>query len=131
MGQSYIPKVNVAKELAEISKDFTHPRELIRETIANSIDASASRIAIEALKDDSSGEDELVIRIADDGVGMTREELEGFFDLGFSNKRNQAAIGHKGHGTKITYNSTMVTVFTKSIGVDRCGEQPYPTRAGR
>jgi hypothetical protein len=116
MVDSYIPKVNAAKELAEISKDFTNPRELIRETIANSIDASASRIVIEALKDDSSGEDELVIRIADDGVGMTREELEGFFDLGFSNKRHEeTAIGHKGHGTKITYNSATVTVFTKSI----------------
>ena len=30
----YIPKVNAAKELAEISKDFTNPRELIRETIS-------------------------------------------------------------------------------------------------
>jgi hypothetical protein len=116
MGDLYTPRVNAAKELAEISKDFTNPRELIRETIANSIDASASCIVIEALKDDSSGEDELVIRIADDGVGMTRPELEGFFDLGFSNKRNQeSAIGYKGHGTKITYNSSMVTVFSKSL----------------
>ena len=116
MGDLYTPRVNAAKELAEISKDFTNPRELIRETIANSIDACASRIVIEALKDDSSGEDELVVRIADDGVGMTRSELEGFFDLVFSNKRNQeSAIGYKGHGTKITYNSSMVTVFTKSI----------------
>jgi hypothetical protein len=117
MGDSYIPRVNAAKELAEISKDFTNPRELVRETIANSIDASASRIVIEALKDDSSGEDELVVRIMDDGVGMTRAELEGFFDLGFSNKPHpESAIGYKGHGTKITYNSSMVTVFTKSIG---------------
>ncbi|MGD1102978.1 MAG: ATP-binding protein, partial [Terriglobia bacterium] len=104
------------KELAEISKDFTNPRELIRETIANSIDACASRIVVEALKDDSSGEDELVVRIMDDGVGMTRTELEGFFDLGFSNKRDRdTAIGYKGHGTKVTYNSSTVTVFTKSI----------------
>jgi hypothetical protein len=42
MPDLYIPKVNAAKELAEISKDFTNPRELIRETIANSIDASAT-----------------------------------------------------------------------------------------
>jgi len=47
---------------------------------------------------------------------MTRSELQGFFDLGFSNKRNQeSAIGHKGHGTKITCNSSTVTVLTKSI----------------
>jgi hypothetical protein len=115
MVDKYTPKVNVAKELYEISKDFTNPRELIRETIANSLDASASKIIIDAFKDDSSGEDELVIRISDDGVGMTRIELEGFFDLGYSRKRKDGAIGHKGHGTKITYNSTLVTVFTKSI----------------
>ena len=115
MAEMYTPKVNVAKELSEISKDFTSPRELVRETIANSIDASAGMIMIEAFKDDLTGEDELVIRITDDGVGMTRKELEGFFDLGFSNKRNKDAIGYKGHGTKITYNGTRVTVITKSI----------------
>ncbi len=114
--ESYVPKVNVAKELAEISKDFTNPREVIRETISNAIDASASKITIEAFKDDSSGEDELVVRVIDDGTGMTRAELEGFFDLGFSSKRNRAdAIGEKGHGTKITYNSSLITVFTKSL----------------
>jgi hypothetical protein len=113
---SYIPKVNVAKELAEISKDFTNPRELIRETIANCIDASAGRIVIDAFKDDSTGDEELVVRVTDNGVGMNRRELEGFFDLGYSDKRNRAdAIGHKGHGTKITYNSSLITVFTKSI----------------
>lgn len=116
MTDLYVPKVNAAKELAEISKDFTNPRELVRETIANSIDATASNILIEALKDDSSGDDELLVRISDDGVGMTRSQLEGFFDLGFTNKPDQSSsIGQKGHGTKITYNSKSVTVYTKSI----------------
>ena len=94
---AYVPKVNVAKELAEISKDFTNPRELIRETISNCIDASAGRIVIEALKDDSSGDDELVIRVSDNGVGMNRKELERFFDLGYSDKRiAQTRSGTKG-----------------------------------
>jgi sensor histidine kinase regulating citrate/malate metabolism len=113
MPESYIPKVNVAKELSEISKDFTNPQELIRETIANSVDAAASMIRIEAFKDDLSGQDELVNPVTDDGVGMTRKELEVFFDLGFSNKRNrETAIGYKGRGTKITYNSSRVAVAT-------------------
>ena len=77
----YIPKVNVAKELAEISKDFTNPRELIRETISNCIDASAARISIEAFKDDSTGDDELVVRVIDNGTGMNRKELEGIGGL--------------------------------------------------
>jgi Histidine kinase-, DNA gyrase B-, and HSP90-like ATPase len=112
----YTPKVNIAKELAEISKDFTNPKELIRETIANSIDASADKITIRAFKDDSEGEDELVIQIIDNGTGMTRNELEGFFDLGFSNKRGRSdAIGQKGHGSKITYNSRLIKIHTRSI----------------
>ncbi|MEZ4298901.1 MAG: ATP-binding protein [Polyangiaceae bacterium] len=116
MLSTYVPKVNTAKELAEISKDFTNPRELVREAIANSLDASASAITIEAFRDDASGEEELVVRVTDNGLGMTLEELQGFFDLGFSNKRNrEGAIGHKGHGTKITYNSSLVTVYSRSI----------------
>jgi DNA topoisomerase VI subunit B len=116
MQEQYEPKANVAKELLEISKDFTHPRELIRETISNSIDASASEIWIEALEDDSRGEKELVIRVIDNGTGMDKETLKGFFDLGFSKKTNkETAIGQKGHGTKITYNSSRVTVYTRFI----------------
>jgi DNA topoisomerase VI subunit B len=116
MSEQYTPKVNIAKELAEISKDFTHPRELVRETISNSLDATASEIWIEAVEDDSGGEKELLIRIIDDGIGMDRKGLEGFFDLGYSTKRNQAtAIGQKGHGTKITYNSAEITVYSRSI----------------
>lgn len=53
--ETYLPKVNVAKELAEISKDFTNPRELIRETIANALDAQANDIIIEVCKDDFFG----------------------------------------------------------------------------
>jgi len=117
MPEQYIPKVNAAKELAEISKDFTHPRELVRETISNSLDASAEEIWIEAVEDDMSGEKELAIRIIDNGTGMDRNELEAFFDLGYSKKRNRAtAIGEKGHGTKITYNSSQIVVYSRSIG---------------
>jgi len=116
MSEQYVPKANVAKELLEISKDFTHPRELIRETISNSVDASAGEIWIEAVQDDSRGEKELVIRIIDNGVGMDRKTLEGFFDLGFSTKLNrETAIGQKGHGTKIAYNSSRVIVYSRSI----------------
>jgi len=44
-----------------------------------------------------------VIRIEDDGDGMTRQALErDFWGLGFSNSRdNREKIGEKGHGTKI------------------------------
>lgn len=73
-------------------------------------------LSLKFVKMISSGDEELVIRVIDNGVGMNRKELEGFFDLGFSNKRDREnAIGQKGHGTKITYNSSLVTVITKSL----------------
>lgn len=64
MADTYIPKVNVAKELAEILKDFTNPRELIRETIANSLDASAAlqRVRADLLRQRKVGIERTALR---------------------------------------------------------------------
>lgn len=117
MAQSYTPKVFVAKELREISRDFTRPEEMVREAIANSLDAGASTIRIFAdVIETEYGEEQLVVKIEDDGVGMNLEELQSFFDLGRSSKRsNKEKIGEKGHGTKIYYNSSQVIVTTKYL----------------
>lgn len=116
MAEFYTPQVFVAKELREISRDFTRPEEMIREAISNSLDAQASKINIRAFTDNSYGYDDLICEIEDDGVGMNKDELKAFFDLGKSNKRNNMEkIGEKGHGTKIFYNSKEVTVITKYI----------------
>ncbi|WP_336774141.1 ATP-binding protein [Paenibacillus sp. MMO-58] len=113
---TYTPQVFVSKELREISRDFTRPEEMIREAISNSLDAKASQIHIYAYTDMTYGEEELVVEIKDDGTGMTLDDLKLFFDLGRSNKRgNKEAIGEKGHGTKIFYNSSEVIVFTKYL----------------
>ncbi|EMT45809.1 ATP-binding protein [Anoxybacillus flavithermus] len=114
--ENYIPQVFVAKELREISRDFTRPEEMIREAISNSMDAQASEIKIAAYTDITYGEEELVVEIRDDGIGMDKDALKGFFDLGRSTKRgNKDKIGEKGHGTKIFYNSSEVIVYTKYI----------------
>lgn len=115
--ETYIPKVYVAKELREISKDFTRPEEMVREAIANSLDAGASKIGIFcSVTKTEYDEDELVVELADDGVGMNVDELKAFFDLGRSNKRaNKKTIGEKGHGTKVFYNSSRVEVITKYL----------------
>jgi hypothetical protein len=114
--ENYTPKVFVAKELREISRDFTRPEEMIREAISNCMDAQASEIRISAYTDMTYGEEELIVEIQDDGVGMNIEDLKSFFDLGKSNKRgNKETIGEKGHGTKIFYNSSEVIIYTKYI----------------
>ncbi|MGG0185314.1 ATP-binding protein [Bacillus rhizoplanae] len=110
------PKVFIAKELREISRDFTRPEEMVREAISNSLDASASKIEIYTYIDTTYGDEELMVEIKDDGIGMNLEELKNFFDLGKSNKRsNKEKIGEKGHGTKIFYNSSEVIVYTKYL----------------
>ena len=117
---SFKPEVNPASEFLEISSDFGDPKEIIREAISNSFDAGANEISVSALIDKSTGEDELVISIEDNGEGMTEKELKYFFGLGFTNRvvldeygnKISDAIGEKGHGTKIYFNSRRIEVST-------------------
>jgi len=121
---TFIPKVNEASEFLEISSDFGDPREIIREAISNSFDAGSKEIDISAVFDKSGGEDELVITISDNGEGMGKRELEYFFGLGFTNRlkvdhlgrKTSGAIGEKGHGTKVYFNSRCIKVITIKNG---------------
>jgi hypothetical protein len=122
--QTFKPQVNEASEFLEISSDFGDPREMVREAISNSFDAKATEILISAIIDKSGGEDELVITISDNGEGMGEEELKYFFGLGFTNRveldekgrKISDAIGEKGHGTKIYFNSKHIEVETIKEG---------------
>ena len=112
----FTPSVNQSQEFLEIANDFTDPKELIREAISNAFDASSNVIKISIYVDKSTGTDELIIKIEDDGHGMTINGLESFFGLGRSTRRERdergnkiaSAIGEKGHGTKIYLNSRRV-----------------------
>jgi hypothetical protein len=118
------PQVNPASEFLEISNDFTDPKEILREAISNTFDAKAKVVKISATINKSTGIDELVLKFVDDGEGMTNVNLESFFGLGFSQRRekNEAgekiskAIGEKGHGTKIYFNSRRIEVSTVNNG---------------
>lgn len=103
------PKVNQVNEFLEIASDFENPLELIREALSNSYDANASKVDIEVI----SEEDDVII-IRDNGKGMTKKDLESFFDLGNSFK--EGGIGHKGHGTKIYYKSDKIEIETVKEG---------------
>lgn len=120
----FTPSVNEAQEFLEISSDFGDPKEIVREAISNSYDAGATEIEIKAVIDKSRGEDELVITISDNGEGMSIKELENFFGLGYTNRvkkdalgrKISDAIGEKGHGTIIYFNSQSIEVTTIKDG---------------
>jgi len=131
------PKVNPASEFLEISNDFTDPKEILREAISNTFDAKAKVIKISAAINKSTGIAELVLKFEDDGEGMTIEHLENFFGLGFSRRREKndagekisGAIGEKGHGTKIYFNSRLIEVSTVHKGkrLDATMDSPRQT----
>ncbi|MFB6200145.1 MAG: ATP-binding protein [Candidatus Nanohaloarchaea archaeon] len=104
------PQVNQVNEFLEIASDFENPLELIREALSNSHDAGASTVEIEI----ESKDGENIITIRDDGEGMSKKDLESFFDLGNSFKED--GIGHKGHGTKIYYKSDKLEINTTKNG---------------
>lgn len=139
---TFLPEVDVVAEFREISNDFTNPREIVREAISNSFDAGASEITIDAYIDKSSGEDELVITIGDNGHGMGIDGLKAFYGLGYSTRRLKDqkgfkasdSIGEKGHGTKIYFNSNRIEVSTICDGekIDAYLDAPVKSlRAGQ
>ena len=111
------PKVNDAQEFIEIAQDFSNPLDLVREGISNAFDAHAKNITMSFSVITEYGEKVLKIEIIDDGKGMDREGLVSFFDLGNSlNRYDDDAIGEKGHGTKVYFNSKSIDVITVKDG---------------
>jgi hypothetical protein len=107
------PKVNETQEFIEIAKDFSNPLDLVREAISNAFDAKANEIHISFTTEQINGERVLQINIQDNGSGMNKAELQSFFDLGNSTKRESGnLIGEKGHGTKVYFNSSRIEVIT-------------------
>lgn len=127
-GFTITPKVDQAQEFVEIANDFANPLDLVRESISNAFDARATdiKIAFDVVK--QYGENILQIAISDNGIGMNRDGLQSFFDLGNSLHRNDpAAIGEKGHGTKVYFNSDEIRVQTRQGGkaYDATMKNPY------
>ena len=110
------PKVNTIWEIKEIADDFMNPLEIFREAISNAYDAGAKEIDIQVYINKNNEYDNLTIKISDDGKGMTEEQLRNFWNLGYSEKRNEEweLIGSKGHGTTIYLKSKYIQVKTTS-----------------
>ena len=112
-----VPKVNETQEFIEIANDFSNPLDIVREAISNAYDAKAKNMWISFETIEESGEKILKVTLQDDGEGMDLEGLQSFFDLGNSLRRNDdEAIGEKGHGTKIYFNSRKIIVSTVKNG---------------
>ena len=113
-----IPKVDQAQEFIEIANDFANPLDLVREAISNAFDAHSTDIRLAFETEIISGETTFVIRLADNGDGMGRDQLQSFFDLGNSTRRaDKTTIGEKGHGTKVYFNAKKLMVDTQRNGL--------------
>ncbi len=109
------PTVNTTQEFIEIANDFSNPLELVREALSNAYDAKATKIEIYFDVVQEYGEAILKITLCDNGAGMTKEGVQSFFDLGNSLRKDDPdAIGEKGHGTKVYFNSQKICVTTVS-----------------
>jgi hypothetical protein len=121
------PRVDAAREFLEIAGDFTNPLELVREAISNSMDAGATAMKIEFSQPRQAGVYVLTIVIEDNGRGMNRDELQSFFDLGNSRKRNRPElIGEKGHGTKVYFNCESIQVETTQENITLVARMDRP-----
>ena len=121
MGFTITPEVNSSQEFIEIAQDFSNPLDLVREGISNGFDAHAKNMTMSFSVISDCGERVLKIEIIDDGDGMDDKGLKSFFDLGNSMRRETkdetGAIGEKGHGTKVYFNSKKIEVITAKDGV--------------
>jgi len=110
------PEVDEAREFLEITRDFVDPRDAIREAISNSLDWDAHNVSVKVYEDRRRPDEELVLELTDDGVGLDENRLQAFFDLGRSMRGDGAEnrIGYKGHGTKTYFNSRQIEVWSDS-----------------
>lgn len=123
-----VPAVDATQEFIEIANDFSNPLDLVREAISNAYDAQATDIRIEFDVIKQFGESILRISILDNGSGMTKEQLQNFFDLGNSTRRGDSgSIGEKGHGTKVYFNSSKIEIETSAnqLGLHAIMENPF------
>ncbi len=131
------PEVNAAREFKEIANDFSNPLEIVREAISNAFDAKATRMDIKfsTIKDDDDYNETLLVELIDNGIGMDENGLKSFFDLGNSltgkikSNFGGNAIGEKGHGTKIYYNSSRIEVVTIHDGIKYTAVMDSPRKS--
>jgi len=102
-------KINTSSVLKQIINERDSPLSIFREAISNSFDAKSEKMYIYVNKNEK---EEINIVFEDDGEGMNIQELEQFFNAGYTNK-DDSKIGEKGLGTKLFFNSEKIEIITK------------------
>jgi len=118
-----ICRVNKASIFKEIANNTLKPLEVVREAISNSMDAGASNILIEISNEDGA----YVLRIKDDGIGMSLDEIDDFFSVGSSKGKISQKIGEKGLGSVTFFKSRRIEVVTKGLDgrFQVCLDEPW------
>jgi len=111
---SEYPEISYTHVLSELSVNRRDPCEVIRELISNSYDASATKIEIYPLLQDSG------FIFFDNGIGLSETvETQGitpykaFFSIGKSTKTIGNSIGYKCQGSKLCFASRKFTLITR------------------
>jgi len=129
--KSGTPIVKEDRSFREIVENFTDPREVLREAISNSLDWRASVIRITVYEDATRADRELVIKIWDNGLGLTKERFFAFWNLADSpglqkdkyGRKLGGRVGEKGHGTKTFWKCRQIEV--ESIAKEEDGSDWY------
>ncbi|MBI2847160.1 MAG: ATP-binding protein [Chloroflexi bacterium] len=112
------PKSKEDRSFLGIVENFTDPREILREGISNALDWGASTIKITVYEDATRADKELVIKIRDNGLGLTRERFFAFWNLADSpglrrdkfGRKLGEPVGEKGYGTKTFWKCRQIEV---------------------
>src|SRR4030042_3559562 len=112
------PESKEVRSFLEIVENFTDPREVLREAISNALDWGSSTIRITVYEDATRADRELVIKIRDNGLGLTKERFHAFWNLSDSpglerdtfGKKVGGRVGEKGHGTKTFWKCRLIEV---------------------
>jgi hypothetical protein len=95
---------------------------LIVELIANSVDAGSDEIWVEL-----EGETPKILRVVDDGKGMTKGEFEEYHNLGSLTKRRGSGIGWAGIGAKLYIDRCQsITTETRSAKYSGASHWSFP-----
>lgn len=107
-------EIDLRKLVNELANNKVDCLELIREALSNAVDHGAKNAWIRSMRGEPPAQAVDLI-LMNDGEGMSREQLTAFWGVSTSVKPpGQAAIGYKGHGSKLYFSARRLSVATRA-----------------